>query len=150
MQTSLHIKGNDILVKKLSKGATNAISKAVFLVGNFFETKAKENINKSVYQSSASTWYKRTGKAQQSIVMQQLSSEKAKVFMGVKYGKYLEEGTGIYAGHRPFFTTFGGQLKRAVKYKGMRARPFWKPAISETRKEVKNLAQKAFIENYGN
>jgi HK97 gp10 family phage protein len=128
--------------KRLKVGARPAIAKAVFRVANVMETTAKKNLQKSVYASPKSTWYSRTGKAQQSITIAKLDDLQSRVYMGVKYGQYLERGTGIYAGRKPFWTTFGGQLDRPIKYKGMRSRPFWMPAVEATKKQIPEILQK--------
>jgi len=141
---SVQTKGFVEVSRKLKTGVGDKVSRVVFLVGNYMETTAKKNINQSVYQSPKSSWYSRTRKAQQSIAMQKLGDYKAKVFVGVNYGKYLEGGTGIYAGHKPFWTTFGGQIKKPILYKGMKARPYWKPALLTTQKEVPNILNKEF------
>jgi hypothetical protein len=98
-----------------------------------------------VYSSTASAYYTRSGKAQQSIIFRPISSKEGKVYMGVNYGQYLEHGTGIY--HTPDKRTpwFTGKIpgtNGVVYIKGMKPRPFWNPAIKETKREIKNLASK--------
>jgi hypothetical protein len=137
-----------LLTKKLKTGASKITDRAVFLTMNKMETLAKQNIRKSIYRTTPpGKPFKRTRKAVQSITGDQSSSTSARVFMGVDYGKYLEKGTGIYAGHRPYFTTFGGILPHPIKYKGMKARPFWVPAIEETREAIPSLLKKAVKES---
>lgn len=126
------------LSKRLKNSSKEFTERAVVRIATIMERTAKENIRDTVYSSPA-TWYKRTGKARQSIVRSSVGENKQRVYMGVKYGRYLEEGTGIYAGRKPFWTTFGGQLDHPVKYKGMRARPFWKPAIETTKGKVPDI-----------
>jgi hypothetical protein len=134
----------DVLNTKLKQGATKTISRAIFLVMNYMETAAKKNLNEGVYQTATpGSPFKRTRKAQQSIVGQMQSSQSARVYMGVNYGKYIEEGTGIYNGRKPYWTTFGGILDYPIFYKGMKARPFWAPAIKETKSNLPDLLAKA-------
>lgn len=143
MNLSISQSGNiEAFKNKLNNGGAKITQKAVFLTMNFMETQAKKNISKSIYRSPKSPIYSRSGKAQQSIIGQMLSINSAKVYMGVNYGKYLEEGTGIYNGRKPYFTTFGGLLKNPILYKGMKARPFWKPSIKETKQEIPKILTK--------
>lgn len=143
MKTEIQLENYIEVSKRFKKGARSGISRAVFLIANKLETKAKENIKQSVYSSSKPPApFKRTGKAQQSITVAKLDDLRSKVYMGVKYGQYLEHGTGIYRGRKPYWTTFGGQIPRPILYKGMRARPFWKPAIDETKKLVNDIINK--------
>lgn len=132
-------KGFTQIRKKLQNGATAPLSSAITRIATFMERTAKEKLQKSVYASAESKWYTRTGKARQSITRSQVAPLTQKVYMGVNYGKYLESGTGAYNGRSAFWTTFGGRLEEAVLYKGMKKRPFWKPAIKETRKNVKRI-----------
>ena len=139
---SVSTKGFVELEKKLNTPITYKLSKLVFRVGNKMETTAKQNIRQSVYSSPASAFYARSGKAKQSIVLERKDELTARVFMGVNYGRYLEEGTGIYHepnAHKAWF----GKIPVEEEYKdfddgwrlikGMKARPFWKPAIKTTR-----------------
>jgi HK97 gp10 family phage protein len=131
--------------KRLEKAGKVATQRAVFLTMNYMETQAKKNINKAIYQSPAGK-YTRSGKAQQSIIGQMLSTNSARVYMGVNYGKYLEEGTGVYNGRKPYFTTFGGLLPNPIFYKGMKPRPFWVPSVKETKKEIPKIFEKVIKE----
>jgi HK97 gp10 family phage protein len=140
---SIKITGLNEVKGRISPSSFDKLqSNIVLKVGNFFETKAKKNLRKSVYESPI-TWYTRSGKAQQSIVYTPLGKNKAKVFMGVNYGKYLEYGTGIYhtpSPRKPWLTTQIPQSKGKLIYmRGMRARPFWRPTIKETIKEIQKI-----------
>ena len=128
--------------KLLKAGAKSPTAEAVLKVANFFETQAKKNLQKSVYASPKSPHYFRTGKARQSIINSKINNLTYRVFMGVNYGKYLEEGTGIYRGRTGWWTTWGGVLPKAIWMNGMKARPFWKPTEDETRKEAPIIIQK--------
>lgn len=61
----------------------------------------------------------------------------AKVSVGVEYAIYVEFGTGIYAvegnGRSTPWTYYSDKLGRFVTTKGMRAQPFWEPAIDAGR-----------------
>ena len=143
MYLGLDLKGNVEITKKLNTGANSLAKRAIFLVINKMETLAKQNISASVYSSTPSEVYTRSGKAQQSIIGQQSSDLSGRVYMGVNYGKYLEGGTGIYAGNNPYWTSFGGLLDHPIYYQGMEARPFWAPAIKETKQNIPVLLKKA-------
>lgn len=132
----------DSTLKVLAQELTHNV---VTRIATFMERAAKKNIRESVYKSAPSKWYRRSGKSRQSIMRSPISNTSQRVFMGVKYGTYLENGTGIYNGRKPFWTTFGGQLEKPIKYKGMKARPFWKPAITETRKNVQRIMNEETI-----
>jgi HK97 gp10 family phage protein len=140
MQLQLTTNGFVETSKRFKLGARPAISKAVFRVANLMETTAKKNIKKSVYSSpKPSAPFSRSGKAQQSITVAKLDDLQSKVFMGVEYGQFLEYGTGIYRGRKPYWTTFGGQIDRPILYKGMKARPFWIPAVESTKKQIPEI-----------
>lgn len=135
--------------KLLKAGAKSPTAEAVLKVANFFETRAKENINESVYASPQSPFYGRSGKAKQSIIASKKDDLTYRVFMGVNYGKYLEEGTGIYAGHKSWQLTkaFGRKLETPITINGMKPRPFWKPTEEQTRKEAPIIIKKV-IQKY--
>ena len=133
--------------KLLKAGAKSPTAEAVFKVVNFFETRAKKNLQKSVYASPKSPYYSRTGKARQSIIASKKDDLTYRVFMGVNYGEYLEEGTGIYRGRTGWWTNWGGVLPKPIFTKGMKARPFWKPAEDETKKEAPIIVKKV-IQKY--
>lgn len=137
MQLDLFTSGFVEVSKRLKVGARPAIAKAVFRVANVMETTTKKNIRNSVYASPKPLApFSRSGKAQQSITVAKLDDLQSRVYMGVNYGQYLEYGTGIYRGRKPYWTTFGGQIDRPILYKGMKARPFWIPAVESTKKQI--------------
>jgi len=137
MQLSIDTTGFIETSKRLKVGALPALSRAVFKVANKMETTAKRNLQTSVYASpKPKSPFSRTGKALQSISVEQVDPLQSRVRAGVNYAKYLETGTGIYNGRQPYWTTFGGILPRPIFYKGMRARPFWKPAIETTQRAI--------------
>jgi len=142
MELSLSTSGFVEASKRLKIGARGAIAKAVFKVANKMETTAKKNIQKSVYASpKPGKPFRRFGKAQQSITISKLDDLQSRVYMGVNYGQYLEYGTGIYRGRKPYWTTFGGQLENPVFYKGMKPRAFWIPAVETTKKQIPEILQ---------
>jgi len=132
--------------KALQKDTETSIGNILTRVATFMERTAKENIQGSVYRTPVPKipGYSRTGKARQSIMRGVVSPLQQRVYMGVNYGQYLEEGTGIYRGRKPYWTTFGGLLDRPIKYKGMKPRPFWKPAIEETKRNIQNIVKQEF------
>jgi len=139
----LSVKLNDGWVttsKKLKEGSRSLTANVLTRVATFMERTAKEKIQQSVYASPTGV-YKRKGKARQSITRGVISPTQQRVFMGVNYGQYLEEGTGIYNGRKAYWTTFGGLLDHPIKYKGMKARPFWKPSIEETQENIPRILE---------
>ena len=70
----------------------------------------------------------RTGTLQRSI-QTQVDYPQGEVSVGEKYGKFLEEGTGIYVGHSKWKGNIPGVGVRWIK--GMKARPFFKPGVEE-------------------
>ncbi|MFJ7647715.1 HK97-gp10 family putative phage morphogenesis protein [Lysinibacillus sp. NPDC097279] len=72
-----------------------------------------------------------------SIKMEMLGKYNAVVTVGVHYAIYVEYGTGIYAengnGRRTPWTYYSLKLGRYVTTEGMRAQPFWGPAVDAGR-----------------
>lgn len=146
---NLSLTGDVELKKVLTVGLKPKISKAIIAVANFMQNTAKKNLKEALGSSSKS--YTRTGKAQQSITVESLNWNKAKVKQGVKYGKYIEYGTGIPAGRQAWWVR-ADTLRKAgmkidgnqkyIKMKGMKPRPFWIPAVKSTQKEAINLFKK--------
>lgn len=127
----------------MRKGVDTPIYNSIVDLMNFAETRAKTNIRESVYDSPPGQ-YTRSGKAQQSIIGQMQGRSKARVYMGVDYGKYLEEGTGIPAGRSGWWTAKSNIIpgaSGAIYMKGMEARPFWQPMKEATRKEAPKIAK---------
>ncbi|MGG2111916.1 HK97-gp10 family putative phage morphogenesis protein [Lysinibacillus pakistanensis] len=73
------------------------------------------------------------GSLSASIEMKMLGKYNAVVTVGAHYAIYVEHGTGIYAengnGRRTPWTYFSTKLGRYVTTEGMRAQPFWGPAV---------------------
>jgi HK97 gp10 family phage protein len=82
----------------------------------------------------------RTGTLQRSILTQ-VDYPVGQVSVNVKYGGYVETGTGIYG---PYETPITPVVKKALHWdntfarvvKGMKARPFFKPAVYESREYI--------------
>jgi hypothetical protein len=139
----------DRINKLLIKGVDQPLRDSIFDTMNFAETRAKTNIRKSVYDSPRGQ-YVRTGKAQQSIIGQMQGRDRARIFMGAGYGKYLEEGTGIPAGRSGWFTAKSNVIpgaSGAIYIKGMKARPFWKPMVEATQKEAPKIMKRT-VDSY--
>lgn len=137
--------------KRMKRGMSPVIPRAVFLTTAYLEKRAKSNIDKVIYQRSVS--WRRTGKAKQSIVGQKISEDTGKVFVGVDYGKHIEYGT------KPHVITpkkangilawkVSGQWRYAkkVNHPGTKPYPFWKPAIKKTKKEAPLILKKVVKE----
>jgi hypothetical protein len=120
----------------------NLIEKVIFKVANRIETQAKTNISRLIFKQS-------TGKLLQSVSIQKINKLSTKVLVGAKYGLYVNRGTGIFIGRKPWLTSFGGVLENPVWIKGMKPRPYWTDAIKKVNKE-KNLIIKKEIEKYVN
>jgi HK97 gp10 family phage protein len=122
----------------LKKGANPLITRVITRVATYMEREAKKNLL-TVISATPAGEYRRTGKSRQSIMRAPTGKLQQRVFMGVDYGKYIEEGTGIYIGRKPWYTSFGGLLDHPIYYKGMPARPFWKPAIEATKQNIPRI-----------
>lgn len=148
MQLSVETVGFEQATKYLAQGVVTPVERAVKRASLFMERTAKDNITESVYSVESTGMYKRTRKARQSIVKQPLGRLSAKVYMGVNYGKYLEEGTGEPVGHKAWITNFGGQLSHPVLMRGMKARPFWQPAVESTQKETPKILKEELNKHF--
>lgn len=130
--------------RTLKEGSESATARVITRLATLMERTAKTNIRESVYASPQKE-YKRTGKARQSIIRSKISPMSQRVYMGVNYGVYLEEGTGIYNGRKAWWTKLSnitGQsadANKVIRIKGMKARPFWKPAIETTEKNIPRI-----------
>ncbi|MGE7129158.1 HK97-gp10 family putative phage morphogenesis protein [Lysinibacillus xylanilyticus] len=87
------------------------------------------------------------GSLRDSIEMKMIGKYNAIVTVGVHYAIYVEYGTGIYAekgnGRKTPWTYYSIKLGRYVKTDGMKAQPFWGPAVDAGRdyfmKEMRRL-----------
>ena len=137
-----------ILLKTLQGGGQKVAKRAVFLVMNKMETQAKKNAKTSIYATTPpKAPFSRTGKLQQSIIGQRIGDGlSARVYVGVDYARYVEEGTGIYhrpGARKPYWTTFGGLIGNPVYIRGTKPKPFWVPAREATEKATPGLIEKA-------
>jgi len=138
MSININIKNIEQLKNNYSKAQFQKRAyKIVDATGKFFENQAKRNIKKMVY--SQPTSFPRTGEAMRSIQWKFTHTTgttlKGTTYMGVPYGRYLEEGTGIYhtpGSRTPWFTNFGGKLAHGFMYRGQKAKPFWEKTRKET------------------
>lgn len=130
--------------RALKKGSTSVTARVITRLATLMERTAKTNIRASVYASPKRV-YKRTGKARQSIARSKVSPTAQRVYMGVNYGVYLEEGTGIYNGRTAWWTRLSnitgqsGDSNKVIRIQGMKARPFWKPAIKTTQASIPRI-----------
>lgn len=131
--------------RKLKEGSESITARVITRTATFMERTAKSNIRESVYSTPKSKFYKRTGKARQSIMRSPVSAMAQRVYMGVNYGKFIEEGTGEPEGRKAWWTRLSNitgkpsDSKQAIKMKGMKARPFWSPAIKTTQETVPRI-----------
>ena len=124
----------------LNAGVRKEVNLGVWRVVTHIQNEAKKNVNKELKNSKApGSPFRRTGKLQQSItgVMEMFAA--GRVYVGANYGRYFEEGTGIYNKRSPYWTTFGGILDRPIFYQGMKARPFFKPAVEDGRNQAQAI-----------
>ena len=130
MIVSVDFKANMKLRELLNTGVKKELNHSIFRVVSAAQQEMKVEVNKSIYLTKGpGKPFRRTRKLAQSITAQMLMYAAGRVFVGVNYGKYVEDGTGIYNGRKAYWTTFGGILSRPILYKGMRPRPFFKPVV---------------------
>lgn len=130
MIVKVNFKNRRKVTELLKSGVRRDVNRAVFRVIAEAQKDMQENVTKDIYsRKGPGSPFKRTGKLRQSIVAQMLMFASGKVFVGAKYGEYVEEGTGIFRGRQPYWTTFGGILSHPILYKGVMPRPFFKPVV---------------------
>lgn len=128
MALSVEIVGFDQLIADVQRagGKSEPLMRAAI-------TNSVNEIQKSARAGAAH----RTGTLQRSI-QTQVNYPNGQVQVGEKYGIFVEEGTGIYGSKGTRITpktakvlafTSGGSKVFARSSKGMKARPFFKPAI---------------------
>lgn len=140
MRVSVDFKTNMKLRELLNTGVKKELNHSIFRVVSAAQQDMKVEVNKSIYLTkSPGKPFRRTRKLAQSITAQMLMYAAGRVFVGVDYGKYVEDGTGIYNGRKPFWTTFGGILNRPILYLGMRPRPFFKPVVDMYENTASNM-----------
>jgi Bacteriophage HK97-gp10, putative tail-component len=125
--------GQDSVTAALN-GVTNpqTISRAVFAMA---ESYVDDTLD---YIQQGRAFQPRLGQLGQSIGWRPTSNNEAEVYANAQYARYVEEGTGIHAGHQPWIIrpkdgrkalkipVAGGYiLRRAVHHDGSRAFPFF-------------------------
>jgi hypothetical protein len=137
------------LKQELNKDIETIAQKAVILTANYMETKAKEGLQRVVYQVAV-PWV-RTGKAQQSITMSTTSKLSAQVYIGVNYGKFIEYGTKAHTIYgKPILSWKSGGKRmyaKKVNHPGTKARPFWNPAIKLTKAKIPYIVSNIWKES---
>jgi hypothetical protein len=132
-----------IIQNKLGKASSkDLIKKVIFKIANRLETEAKQNISKLTFKKS-------TGKLLQSVSIAPINDFTTKVYVGAKYGLYINRGTGIFIGRKSWVTNFGGVLPHPIRMKGFKPRPFWTQAIKTIKAEANNIIKKE-VEKYVN
>jgi HK97 gp10 family phage protein len=131
MALTVEVEGLDKLIKDVDKAGGNArpLMKAAIV----------NSVNK-IQSNVRSRAPHRTGTLQRS-VLTQVDYPDGMVTVSEKYGEYIEKGTGIYGPTGSRITpknakalsfTVGGQRVFAKSVKGMKARPFFAPAVEES------------------
>lgn len=137
-------------------------SRVVKLTANFLETTAKKNLKTVVY--SRFVPWKRTKKLQQSVVNQVINENSSRVYVGVDYGHFVEEGTKPHIirprpgkkflaiplwGAKSSLKTQKVTRKiskfifvKQVNHPGTKPYPFFAPAIESTKTEIPFIWQK--------
>lgn len=119
--------GRELLraARRFEEGLLDKISDIVYETARLIQTQAKALAPVD------------DGSLRDSIEMKMLGKYNAVVTVGVHYAIYVEYGTGIYAqngnGRRTPWTYFSTKLGRYVTTEGMRAQPFWGPAVDAGR-----------------
>lgn len=130
--------GGDEIINITNK-QIKMIKGLVRIVAAELALEVRRKIQESVYDKPNSGLYTRSGKAKQSIHSEAIDSDTYRVYVGVNYGRYIEFGTGIYAGRKAYWTTFGGLLDHAILYRGMPARPFFYPAVKQIKSNIPQI-----------
>lgn len=156
MSLDVKITGVIEVEKMLDKQYKAKLPKIVTQLANFMQNRAISNLNKNIYERSV--WWKRSGGARQGMQVTDVGSGK-KVASTKEYTKFLETGTKphaitsnkamiIPAKNLNGYPTWAKSrvmkdgsifLGRKVKHPGFKARPFFKPAVEDTRKEAKRI-----------
>lgn len=131
MSLSVEITGLDKLIKDVDEIGGNAHLLVKSAIVN--------SVNK-IQSEARSRAAHRTGTLQRSILTQ-VNYPTGEVKVNEKYGAYIEEGTGIYGQKGKKITPkkakvlafkVGGNLVFARSVKGIKARPFFRPAIESS------------------
>jgi hypothetical protein len=126
--------GQDRIAAALSSVINpQTLSRAVYAMAESYT----DDIHDDIQQGRA--FEPRLGQLQQSINWRPVSSDEAEVYANAAYARYIEEGTGIHAGHSPWIirpkdgrkalkipSTSGGFIFRAaVHHDGSRPFPYF-------------------------
>lgn len=137
-------KGVSRINKRLDKTRVNdRLAKGVFLVASTLEGNVKRKLQQVIY--SRRVPWKRTGGLQQSVSVNKLSPLTSQVTVGKKYGKFVEQGRRGFSVNPntaiPIkFKDGGVRFFRSVK--AAKKRPFWRPALAETKKQMPSILQR--------
>ncbi|MGE8037830.1 HK97-gp10 family putative phage morphogenesis protein [Lysinibacillus sp. NPDC093692] len=121
--------------KRFEKGLLDKVSDVVHETARLIQTEAKALAPVD------------DGSLRDSIEMKMIGKYNAIVTVGANYAIYVEYGTGIYAekgnGRKTPWTYYSTKLGRYVTTDGMKAQPFWGPAVDAGRdyfmKEMRRL-----------
>ena len=139
LSINLKVPNTANIIDGLSTVINNTGQQATQLVANTAIDKAPRHfgtLKRSIYPQVNATVGKFTGKVIQDATV-------------APYGKYVEQGTGIYGPYgspivpvtKPFLAwkDYGGGWHRAKSVKGQKAQPFMEPAISENQDNIKQM-----------
>jgi hypothetical protein len=129
---TLNLNNTQNLLRPLSR---SVIKRAVYAAAERYRQDVKAWIN------SGHSFQSRDGALEQSIVWRGVSDTSARVSANTSYDSFVEFGTGIYAGHRPWVirpTPAGGRkalafpgpgggriVRRSVIHRGSRPKPYF-------------------------
>lgn len=133
---SVEINGMNELVRDAEKAGANAPKLVKAALTNSVNT-----MQRNIRQNAPH----RTGTLQRSILTS-VDYPTGEVKVNEKYGQYIEEGTGVYGKtgqpitpktKKALYFKVAGKPVFAKKVKGMRARPFFKPGVEQSKSYVK-------------
>jgi HK97 gp10 family phage protein len=138
---NVELQGLDALIADAKKAGANAtpLVKAAVV-----------NSTSKVQERARSRAAHRTGTLQRSI-QRELKDTAGRTFVGEKYGIFIEKGTGLYGPERRpirakrakvLAFTVGSKKVFTKSVKGMRAKPFFKPALEESKPHIKQQFDK--------
>ena len=135
------------------KTATDeAIARAAEIIGGMWESNAKEEINKAVYDTPE-TWYVRTGNLRNSIDHYVENGKTVVVGSTSEYAPHVELGTGIYAGKESKAKKIPWSYQDAEgnwhSTSGMAPRPYIRPGFENHRDEYKEVFKEEIKKKMG-
>lgn len=133
MINKIELKGWDTLANKLSKfDAQTAVNRAIIELASLVQREAK--IKAPVL----------SGKLKNSIQKKAIPYGQ-KVYVGEHYGAYKEFGTGISVSIPSGWESIAWQFKgRNTPVPGMKAKPYFIPAVNKAKEEADRVLQKHF------